>query len=103
MATQPEKGPIDIMREVAAQAAAAPPPVDTPEFGLGTRHLPVSSTDDAPVVTRLRAEPNAGEPTRLTLAEWRELYNELTGPTVRIAELEAEVARLKAELERARS
>jgi hypothetical protein len=42
--------PLDAMRAVAA----ATPSPGTAEFGLGTRALPVTSSDDAPVAVRLR-------------------------------------------------
>jgi hypothetical protein len=43
--------PIDELRAHAEATKALPP--DAPEYGLGTQSLPVSSSEDAPLVARL--------------------------------------------------
>lgn len=62
--------PIEALRAHAEAIKDVPP--QTTEFGLGTKSLPVSSSDDAPLVTRLQAGPKTAE----QLADYRRTYNE---------------------------
>lgn len=55
-----EFSPIDALRQQAAIARETPP--GTTEYGLGTRSLPVTSSEEAPLVTRVRGFPSTYGP-----------------------------------------